>query len=224
MVVDNDQQEIGSIEDVECFMRSLPTAFQGTSLQKLQEVDICFQTVRSNLSEEQALSAAKLRFGSSRVALVLPTGPHCRFNEEEQLLCFHAGVGFYYSCLSGDCAAVLEWLYQDSYVISTYREESNWQLAWLMTLSAELGGPMSATKRRCWQQLRERFAKGNPYAGHVLRPDIGESRRGLLEFPDILPGRVVNIKELKVSPTIIRSNLGQFFVHLSEESIFPVLS
>jgi hypothetical protein len=189
----DDTSEQKSIQDVERFIENLPAGFRATTLEQLQQADVAFQSVRSNLTEMQATTSAKLRFGSGRVEMVIKAGSTCRFNEEEQLLKFQVGLGFYYSCAEGDCASLLDFVYQDEYVIAMYEDESRWHLAWLMFLTAELAEPAGSNlvKKRCLHRLFETISNGNPYVERVLRQS--PTGRATPDYPAILPGRDVDV-------------------------------
>lgn len=206
VVASEEQQNNKSIQDVERFIDNLPVGFRATTLEQLQQADVAFQSVRSNLTEPQATTAAKLRFGSGRVEMVIKASS-CRFNEEEQLLKFQNGLGFYYSCAQGDCASLLDFVYQDEYVIAMYEDESRWNLAWLMFLTAELGAPvgLSVVKKRCFQQLFEAISSGNPPVERILRQC--PTGRATPDYPAILPGRDLDVSELLTSPAVVASNL-----------------
>lgn len=214
-----DEAETGeqkSIQDVERFIESLPSGFRATTLEQLQQADVAYQSVRSNLTELQAITSAKLRFGPGRVEMVIKAGSTCRFDEEEQLLKFQVGLGFYYSCAQGDCANLLDFVYQDEYVIAMYEDESRWHLAWLMFLTAELAEPegLSGSKKRCLNRIFEGISNGNPYVERILRqPPTG---RATPDFPPIRPGRDVRVSELVTCPAVVASNLRKTHFLVSE--------
>jgi hypothetical protein len=155
------------------------------------------------------MEAAQLRFGSSRVAMAVKTGPFCRLGETNQLLHFEPGLGFYYQCPSGDCASLCEFSLQDGYVISSFGEELNWWLAWWMRLLSELkGNAVSPGRRLAFQVLLQRISNGEPYAEqhYSIRPGEPITKSG---FPDILPGRDIPMMVLKSCDAIVQANLGK---------------